>query len=259
MTKEIRFSRRSAASRRRGTVLSVEPLEARTVLAVVVPAGVSLTEGQTREVFFKLSKAPKADVTFTVQSSNPSEATINKESLTFTPANWRTRQGVTISAVEDLVQDGNKKVALVTGVISSTDSRYANKNVKDVSVTVRDSKRINPSLYQGEYSGSFTGKRESGPISATVSGRTINVEILVNAPSVGIINSPAFGTGTIADDGSFSFTAQGSIFGAVYKGKILVGQNGEVSATGTWKYRTVANGTWKVDRISAVTPPGPEA
>jgi hypothetical protein len=240
----------------------VEPLEARTVLAVVVPAGVSLTEGQTRQVFFKLSKAPTADVTFTIQSSNPSEATINTESLTFTPANWRTRQGVTISAVEDFAKDGNKKVKLVTSVISSTDSKYANKNVADVSVTVRDSKRVpplDPSLYQGEYSGSFTGKRASGPIEATIDGRTISVEILVNAPAFGLRNEPAFGTGTIADDGSFSFTAQGSIFGAVYKGKILVGQNGEVSATGTWKYRTVANGTWKVDRISAVTPPGPEA
>lgn len=228
------------------------------MLAVVVPAAASLTEGQTRQVFFKLSKAPTADVTFAVQSSNPSEATIDTESLTFTPTNWRTRQPVTISAVEDFVKDGTKKVKLITGITSSTDTRYANKGVADVSITVRDSKRVpplNPALYQGEYAGTFTGKRASGPIRATIDGRTISVEILVNAPAFGLRDEPAFGTGTIADDGSFSFTAQGSVFGAVYKGKISISQSGEVSATGTWKYRTIASGTWKVDRIADVTPP----
>lgn len=250
-------SARTAAARTRGrTALGVEPLENRTVPAVVVPAGVSVTEGATRLIGFKLNKAPTADVSFTVESSDAAEATIDKQSLTFTPANFRSPQFVTISAVEDFVQDGKKSVKIITGVSTSEDSRYANKAVRDVSVTVIDSKRvqpIDPALYQGDFSGSFSGALANGPITATVSDRVISVAITINAPRAGILNSPAYGTGTIGEDGSFSFQAQGTVFGAIYTGSMSIGENGQVIASGTWKYRNVASGTWRVAHVD--TPP----
>ena len=248
--------RRSDTSRDcRNRKLSLERLEERAVPAVVVsPGTVSVTEGQARQVSFKLNKAPTADVTFTLSISNAAEAAVDKQSLTFTPVNWKTPQVVTVSAIEDWVKDGNKTLKLVTGNSSSTDRNYANKAVPDVTVKTIDSKKVqplDPALYQGYYSGNFTGARAFGTISANITGRTLNVSILVNAPSAGIFESPASGAGTIADDGSFSFTAQGTVFGATYTGKLVVGQNGEVSATGTWKYGRIASGTWSVSRIAA--------
>lgn len=107
---------------------------------------------------------------------------------------------------------------------------------------------IDPALYQGQYEGSF-GTLASGPISATVVDRTITVAIVVNAPNFGINGVPANGTGTIATDGAFSFTATGGVFGVVFTGQIFLGQDGAVSASGTWK-NSRASGTWRVDRIS---------
>jgi len=63
-------------------------------------------------------------------------------SLTFTPANWRNRQFVTISAVEDFVKDGNKRLNIVTGRSFSADRKYSNKAIPDVSVRTIDSKRV---------------------------------------------------------------------------------------------------------------------
>jgi len=106
--------------RRLSIPLSLESLESRAVPAVVLsPASVAVPEGQARQVSFKLTKAPTADVSFTLQSSNPAEATIDKTSLTFTPVNWRTPQAVTITAVEDLAKDGNKSLTIVTAAAGS--------------------------------------------------------------------------------------------------------------------------------------------
>lgn len=239
---------------RYGRTLSLETLEGRAVPAVLaLPATVSVKEGESRQVSFKLNTAPTANVTFTLQCNNTAEAAIDKQSLTFTPANWRTPQVVAVSAVEDMVKDGNKSLKIVTSVSSSTDPKYANKSVPDVTVNTIDSKKVPPidsALYQGSYSGNFTGARARGPITATVDGRTISVQIRITAPAARLVDVPAFGSGTIADDGSFSFQAQGTIFGAVYKGKISIGQNGQVSASGTWKFQSIASGTWRVDRLS---------
>jgi hypothetical protein len=246
--------------RRLSTPLSLESLESRAVPAVVLsPASVTVPEGQARQVSFKLTKAPTADVSFTLQSSNPAEATIDKTSLTFTPVNWRTPQAVTITAVEDLAKDGNKSLTIVTAAAVSSDAKYATAAVKDVKVKVLDSKRlapIDPSRYQGAYAGTFSGRGTFGTISATVSGRTAFLEMTVSAPAAGLKDTLAVATGSIADDGSINVTAGGPIVGATYKGKVSFGPSGEVSFQGTWKYKSLASGNWRVDRIAAPTNPG---
>jgi hypothetical protein len=245
----------TARPHRHPTALSVEPLETRAVPTVIAaPATVSIGEGQSRQVTFRLGKAPTADVTFTLASANAAEVTIDRQSLTFTPANWRTPQAVTVTAVEDLLKDGNKSLKIVTSVAASTDRAYANRAVPDVSVKTIDSKRLpplNPALYQGAYSGSFTGRLASGPIVATVSGRTISFDVRVNAPAAGLVNEPLSDSAEIADDGSFSFEIEDLQYGLRFSGKLQFGANGSVSATGTWKYGTVASGTWRIDRIAA--------
>ncbi|MFM8537436.1 MAG: hypothetical protein ACKOES_05100 [Planctomycetaceae bacterium] len=245
--------------------LGLERLEGRAVLAaavVVSPGTTSITEGVAREITIKLSKAPTAAVMFSVQSSNPAELTIDREMLTFTPADWRTPQKVVVSAVEDYVKDGNKTAKILTGATSSDDAKYAGKTVRDVSVKVIDSKKsqpIDPSLYQGDYTGTFISSRASGPIEATVSDRAFSMSIVVNAPALGVSGAPAYGTGTIAEDGSFAFRTQGA-FAANYRGTMSIGPDGAVSARGTWNYGKMLSGTWRVDRISApVLDPTPAA
>lgn len=249
-----RFRQAQLPAGRRHTALTLESLEGRAVPAVVAaPASMSLTEGQSRQVTFRLAKPPTANVTFTLASANAAEVTIDRQSLTFTPVNWKTPQAVTVTAVEDFVQDGNKSLRVVTSAVVSTDKVYANRMVPDVTAKTIDSKKLpplNPAVYQGSYSGSFTGKLASGPITATVAGRTITFDILINAPSAGINNEPTTESATIGDDGALFFQDQDGEYDIVFMGKLQVGVGGAVSAAGTWKYGTVASGTWRIDRVA---------
>lgn len=241
---------RSCANRsRRGPTLSLEALEGRVVPAVVVsPATVSIMEGQTKQVSFSLNKQPTAEVTFTLQSNNIAEAWIDVPSLTFTPDNWNTPQTVTITAIEDLVKDGNKSLKIVTSVSSSTDKKYAGKAVPDVTVRTIDSQKINLALCYGDYSGTFKGAAR-GTITATVSeDNTISVIIQLTGPVTGT----QVGSGSVSADGSFSVETAGEVGGATYTGKISIGKNGTVSASGKWQVGgTSLSGSWQVRRISS--------
>lgn len=248
-------SDRSPSSRKgHRSVLAIESLESRAVPAVVVsPASVSVPEGQARAVNIRLARAPTADVSFTLQSSNAAEATIDKTALTFTPVNWKTWQTVTVTGIEDLIRDGNKKLSIVTGAAVSGDVRFSNVAVRDVTVRTIDSKRLDPAMYAGDYTGTFSGRGVSGVISASVSGRTAAVALIINAPQAGLNNTEAFGTGTITDDGTFSASSSGPFSGATYRGKVMFGANNTVWFQGTWKYGSLASGSWRINRVSVPT------
>jgi hypothetical protein len=79
-----------------------------------------------------LTVAPTADVTLALSSSDTTEATVSPGSLTFTPANYATPQVVTVTGVDDFVQDGTIAYTIITGPASSTDGNYNNFNALDV-------------------------------------------------------------------------------------------------------------------------------
>ena len=49
-------------------------------------------------------------------------------SLTFTPANWNTPQTVTVTGVDDAVDDGNIAYTIVTAAATSADANYNGLN-----------------------------------------------------------------------------------------------------------------------------------
>src|SRR5207249_1956946 len=73
-----------------------------------------------------------------LSSSDLTEGTVAPVSLTFTSANWNVAQTVTVTGVDDLVQDGNVAYTIVTAPATSTDGNYNNLNASDVSVTNTD-------------------------------------------------------------------------------------------------------------------------
>ena len=239
---------------RNARTLSLEALERRAVPAVVAwPGKLFVREGETRQVSFRLNSLPTADVTFTLQSSNTAEATIDKTSLTFTPANWRTPQVVSISAVEDLVKDGNNRVKIVTSVSSSTDPKYASKCVRDVTSNIIDSKKVQlfgSALYDGNYSGSFGGTGAWGSIAFSIQGNWISGQIRMTRPGTPFKDFQGFGSGTLAADGSLVFRLGGPLHGTVYTGRMSEDQGGQVSAFGNWNWGRNYSGTWEVNRRS---------
>ncbi|WP_199250065.1 Calx-beta domain-containing protein [[Phormidium] sp. ETS-05] len=99
-------------------------------------SGLTTTEaGGTSSFNVHLTSQPTGNVTINLNSSNTAEGTIDKNSLTFTAANWSTPQTVTIAGVDDLVDDGNIAYNIITAAATSTDAKYNGMNADDVAVS----------------------------------------------------------------------------------------------------------------------------
>ncbi|CAD5953597.1 DUF4347 domain-containing protein [Planktothrix agardhii] len=108
-------------------------------ITVTPTTGLTTTEAGGKATFtVVLNSQPTADVTIPLTSSNTAEGTIDKTSLTFTTANWNTPQTVTVTGVDDLIDDGDIAYNIVTATATSTDSNYSGVNASDVAVTNTD-------------------------------------------------------------------------------------------------------------------------
>jgi hypothetical protein len=85
-----------------------------------------------------LTSEPTADVVIPVASSDTTEGTVSAASLTFTAADWNVPQTVTVTGVDDLVDDGDIAYSVVAGCAASSDPIYAAIDPADVAVTNAD-------------------------------------------------------------------------------------------------------------------------
>src|SRR2546422_738762 len=105
-------------------------------ITVIPTSGLTTTEGGGTATFtVVLTSQPTANVTIGLSSNDLTEGTVAPVSLTFTTANWNAAQTVTVTGVDDLVQDGNIAYSIVTAPAVSSDGDYNNMNASDVSVT----------------------------------------------------------------------------------------------------------------------------
>jgi hypothetical protein len=108
------------------------------VVIVSAPGLSSLNEsGGSTDFTLVLSLLPTADVVVDVVSSDLTECTVSPAQLTFTPGNFATGQDVTVTAVDDFIDDGDQ---ICTAVItsSSADVDYNAGDPADVDITIVD-------------------------------------------------------------------------------------------------------------------------
>lgn len=255
MPREIRQPRTNIArakrekSLRRVRILRLEHLERRACPAVVAaPQSVSILEGKSRDVAFRLDQAPIAAVTFTVESSNPTQFAIEPSALTFTPENWRVRQVVRVAGVQDFIKDGRAVGSLITGRVSSDDERYAREEVRDVAITVQDS-RVDLLQFQGAYTGSVTGRGDvSGTVRFVVTGRNVTAEMVVTAPAIDLDERSLIGSGTIDPSGRVNVVSNDLDAPVRFSGRVVVGKTGtRVVNAGSWQYGGNTSGKWQAD------------
>ena len=89
----------------------------------------------------KLNTEPTADVTITPTVPNGAPFTISPTaSLTFTPLNWETAQTITVTAInDDLDNPADQREATITHTLVAADgSDYSGVSVSDVMITVTD-------------------------------------------------------------------------------------------------------------------------
>jgi len=82
--------------------------------------GTTVTEAGGTDTFeVVLSAQPATDVVFDVGSGDPEEVVVDQTQLTFTNANWDTPQTVTLTGVDDSVEDGDQVTTVTVSVGSS--------------------------------------------------------------------------------------------------------------------------------------------
>ena len=80
-----------------------------------------------------LNTAPTDDVTIGLSSSDTTEGTVSPASVTFTILNWSNAQPVTVTGVNDDVDDGDVAYTITTAAATSTDGTYNGFNALDAS------------------------------------------------------------------------------------------------------------------------------
>ncbi len=128
---------------------------------LLTPAALETTEaGGTASFNVTLSKAPTSNVTVNLASSDTTEGTINKTTLTFTPQNWNVAQTVTITGVDDAVLDGHKAYKINVSTITSADPAFQGIAKPSVNVTNRDNEAAIAGVLYFDANGN--GSRDSG-------------------------------------------------------------------------------------------------
>jgi len=102
---------------------------------------VTVTEAGSSESFTVfLGSEPTSDVVIDIASNDTGESSVSPSTLTFTSANWDTPQTVTVTGVDDDIDDGNitSTITLSVNAGSTTDANYSGLSDQSVSATTTD-------------------------------------------------------------------------------------------------------------------------
>jgi hypothetical protein len=206
--------------------------------------GLTTTEAGGQATFtVVLNSLPTGNVTITLTSSKTTEGTVSPASLTFTPANGKSPQTVTITGVDDAIADGNQPYTIVTGAAASTDPKYNGINPPDVSVTNTDND-----------SAGITVTPTSGLVTTEAGGQATFTIVLNSQPTANVtigLTSSNTREGTVSP-ASVTFTA------ANYKSPQTVTVTGVDDAVqdGNQPYKIVtAQATSNDPNYSVIDPP----
>jgi hypothetical protein len=108
-------------------------------ITVTPTAGLTTTEaGGTATFEVVLASEPTADVTIPVASDHTGEGVVSTSQLTFTAADWNVPQTVTVTGVDDAIQDGDVAYNVTLGAATSADPLYSGMDATDVSLSNTD-------------------------------------------------------------------------------------------------------------------------
>jgi hypothetical protein len=107
---------------------------------IVTPGLASATTEAGGSVTFqvRLQSQPRNPIEIPVASSNTTEGLVGPASLTFTSANWNVDQTVTVTGVDDSVQDNTQAYYVTVGPVSSGDAVYQALAANQLSFTNTD-------------------------------------------------------------------------------------------------------------------------
>ncbi len=161
-------------------------------ITVTPTSGLSTSENTTAASFtVVLDTMPTQDVTIGLTSSNTNEGTVSPSSLTFTSLDYNTKT-VTVTGVDDGVQDGSQTYMVVTAPAVSLDPAYTGLDASDVSVTNLDNEAGNPAINVSPLMGLITteagGTAQFNVVLASMPNANVTIAITSDDTTEGDVN-----------------------------------------------------------------------
>lgn len=100
--------------------------------------------GGTAQFTVVLTSQPSASVTVPLSSSDTSEGVPSASAVTFTSANWNVPQTVTLTGVNDVLDDNDVAYSILLGAASSLDPSYSGRDPQDVIAINLDNEPVVP-------------------------------------------------------------------------------------------------------------------
>ncbi len=190
---------------------SVANLDNDTVGITVSPIiGLMTTEAGGQATFsIVLNSHPIADVTIDLVSSDTTEGTVAPASVVFTSLNWNTARTITVTGVNDALNDGNQPYAIVTAPATSADPSYSTLNASDVSVI-----NVGPSAGAGGYPVNLRTAGDFGVLAKTGitgTGASVKGDLGLSPATSGAIVGFA-----LTPDASMTFSTSAQVIGKLY-------------------------------------------
>lgn len=190
-----------------------------TLSGNVVLPGVSINEtgttnvtegGATDTYSISLGTAPNSNVTVNITPN--SQITTNKSSVVFTPGNWNIAQTVTVTAVDDNLEEG-PHTGTITHTSSSSDSAFNGIGVGSVTVVVADNDNV--VIISPNGGENLLTNTTNTVLWDSLLGGNVKIELLKN----GSLNSTIISS--TPNDGSYNWSTPRSLIpGSDYKIRI---------------------------------------
>ena len=149
-----------------------------------------VTEAANTDTFtVKLASQPTSDVVVSVISSDTGEATVDNATLTFTSSNWNTTQTVTVTGVDDALNDDNQIVPITLSFVdASSDDCFDPTPDTTVSTTVSDND--SPGITVSVVGGTIAVTEKVVAATATTAGNTDSFTVVLNKqPATSVVLS----------------------------------------------------------------------
>lgn len=175
---------------------------------VFVPAGITVNpisglttneNGGTASFTVSLDTIPSDDVTINLSSTDATEGSVSPTELVFTTLDYNAKS-VTVTGIDDGVQDGPQTYMIVTSPASSADTDYANLDASNVSLTNIDNEAGAPGLSVIPTMGLITS--EAGGTDTF----TVALQSMPNADVTVAVSSDDINEGNV-DKASLTFTS----------------------------------------------------
>ncbi len=181
----------------RGVTVVADPL----TLAEVDNTGTADSKENEGTYTVVLTSKPTDDVQITLTA--PGMVTLSPTSLTFTPSNWNVAQTVTVTSVNDDIDNtGDARTGSITHTVVAGSSDYTGVNAASVSVTVNDD--------EGESTLSIDSPSVSEGDSSTVT-LTFKVTLAPASGSAVSVDYADAGTGTAASATDYAAITAGTL------------------------------------------------